>query len=96
MLHNHDFFFELLRSVADMAALNPKGANMFFSNERAGFINFGKNQAKIDPKAPSDFIYLFICALLNFISIDILFSTFSLNLFIWVCLRIIHKVNQLC
>ena len=69
-----------------MAALNPRRAKMFFPNEIAGFINFGKNLAKIDPKAPPYFINLFICALLNFISADILFSTFSLNLFIcfWV------------
>ena len=65
-----------------MAALNSKGANMFFPDEIAGFINFGKNLAKIDPKAPPDFINLFIYALLNFILVDILFSTFSLNLFI--------------
>ena len=67
-----------------MAALNPKGAKVLFPNERAGFISFGKNIAKIDPKAPPDFINSFICVLLNFISVDILFSTFSLNLFIWV------------
>ena len=70
-----------------MAALNPKGANMFFPNEIAGFINFGKNLARIDPKAPPSFINLVICALLNFISVDILFSTFSLSLFICVCVK---------
>ena len=70
-----------------MAALNPKGAKMFLPNEIAGFINFGKNLAKIDPKVPPDFIKLFICASLNFISPDILFSTFSLNLFICVWVK---------
>ena len=70
-----------------MAALNPKGANLFFPNERTGFTNFGKNPAKVDPKAPPSFINLFICALLNFISVDILFSTFSLSLLICVCVK---------
>ena len=70
-----------------MAALNPRGAKMFFPHEIAGFINFGEHLAKIDPKAPPDLTNLFICALLNFISADILFSTFFLNLFIWVCVK---------
>ena len=78
-----------------MAALNPKGVNMIFPNEIAGFINFGKNLARIDPKAPTSFINLFIYDLLNFISVEILFSTFSLSLFICVCVRTIHEVNQL-
>ena len=60
---------------------------MFFPNERAGFINFSKNQAKIDPKARPSFINLFIYDLLNFKSVDILFSTFSLSLFICVCVK---------
>ena len=67
-----------------MAALNPRGAKMFFPNEIAGFINFGGNLASIYPKAPPGFINLFICALLNFISVDILFSTFYFNSFICV------------
>ena len=78
-----------------MAALNPGGAKMFLANEILGFINFGKNLARIDPKAPSDFINLFICALLNFILVDILFSTFSLYLFVSES-NTIHGVNQLC
>ena len=60
---------------------------MFYANERACFINFAKNLAKIDPKAPPDFITLFICAFLNFMPIDILFSTFSLSLFICHCVK---------
>ena len=60
---------------------------MFFQNEITGFINFGKNLAKIDPKATPDFINLFICALLNFMSGDILFSTFSFSLLICVCVK---------
>ena len=60
---------------------------MFFPDERAGFINFGKNLARIDPKAPPDFINLFIYVLVNFISVDILFSTFSLSLFICVWVK---------
>ena len=55
-----------------MAAVNPRGAKIFFLDEIAGFINFSKNLAYIHPKAPP-FINLFICALLNFISVDILF-----------------------
>ena len=70
-----------------MEALNPKSAKMFFPNEIAGFINFGKNLASIDPKAPPSFINLFICALLNFISVDILFSSFCLSLFICLCVK---------
>ena len=77
-----------------MAALTPRGAKVFFPNEISGFINFGKNLARIDPTALPAFINLFICALLNFISADILFSTFSLSLFMSV-LRTIHDVNQL-
>ena len=57
---------------------------MFFPNEIAVFINFGKNLARIDPKAPLSFINLFIYDLLNFISVDILFSTSSRSLFICV------------
>ena len=60
---------------------------MFFLKEIAGFINFGKNLASTDPKAPPSFINLFICALLNFISVYILFSTFSLSLFICDCVK---------
>ena len=60
---------------------------MFFPNEIAGFINFGKNLASIDPKAAPSFINLFLCALLNFMSVDILFATFSLSLFICVCVK---------
>ena len=70
-----------------MDALHPRGAKMFFPNEIAGFINFGKNLASIDPKALPSFINLFICVLFNFISVDILFSTFSLSLFICVCVK---------
>ena len=70
-----------------MAALNPRGANMFFPNEIAGFIKFAKNLAKIDPKAPPSFNHFFIWALLSFISVDILFSTFSFSLFTCVCVK---------
>ena len=87
VLRNPYIFSCIAASVALIAALNPRGGNMFFPHERAGFINFSKNLASIDPKAPPDFIILFICVLLNFASVDILFSTFSLNLFICVCVR---------
>ena len=69
---------------------------MFFPNEIAGFINFGKNLTSIDPKAPPSFNEFFICALLNFISVDMLFSTFSLSLLFVIVLNTIHEVNQLC
>ena len=71
-----------------MAALNPKGANMFFPNERVGFINFGKNLAKIDPKAPPSFVNLFIC--------DNCFQLFLLVYLFVSVLRTINEVNQLC
>ena len=80
-------FFLIAASVADNAALSPRGAKMFFPNEIAGFINLSKNVANINPKAPPDFIILFICALLNFISADMLFSTLFLNLFICDCVK---------
>ena len=67
-----------------MAALITRGAKMFFPDEISGFINFGNNLASIDSKAPPSFINLLTCALLNFISVYILFSTFSLSLFICV------------
>ena len=71
-----------------MAALNPRGAKMFFPNKIAGFINFGKKFASIDLKAPPSSINQFIIyALLNFTSVGILFSTFSLGLFICVCVK---------
>ena len=76
LFHNHELFFRIASSVAEMAALNPRGDKMFFPNEITGFINLGKNLASIHPKAPPSFINSFICALLNFISVDILFSTF--------------------
>ena len=70
-----------------MAALNPRGAKIFFPYEIAGFINCDKNLASIDPKAPPSFNNLFICGMFNFISVNILLSTFSLSLFICVCVK---------
>ena len=54
---------------------------MFFPNEIAGLINFGNSLPKIYPKAPPDIIFL-ICALLNFISADMLLFIEFLNLVI--------------
>ena len=79
-----------------MAALNPKGANMFFPNERAGFINFGKNLARINPKAPPSFINLFICALPNLYQLTYCFQLFLLVYLFASLLRAIHEVNHLC
>ena len=48
--------------VAFIAADKPKGTKMFSPNEIAGLINFGKNLASIDPKAPTDFTNLiYLC-----------------------------------
>ena len=60
---------------------------MFFPNAIAGFINFDKNLARIDPQAPPSLINLFICVLLNFILVHILLPTFSVSLFICVCVK---------
>ena len=79
-----------------MDALNPRGAKFFFPNKINGFINFVKNLAKIDHKAPPDFINSFICALLNFISVDIFSQLFLLIYSFGSVLRTIHEVNQLC
>ena len=81
--HNHVFFLSILLIAAD----NPSGKPTFVNIEVAGFINFGKNLIKTDPKAPPDFIILFICALLNFLSADMLFSTLFLNSFICDCAK---------
>ena len=74
-------FFSIATSVADMAELNARGANIFFPIDIADSINFGKKFNNILPKFPPYFIVLFICTLLNFMPVDILFSIFFLNLF---------------
>ena len=59
------YFFCIPASAALIAADNPKGANMFFPTEIAGFINLGNNLPKIDPKAPPDFTnFLFVLCLI--------------------------------
>ena len=59
------YFLFIAASVADIAALYPKGANMFFPSERADFINFGKNLAKLILKYLLILlIYLFVLCLI--------------------------------
>ena len=69
-------------SIPLIAAVNPSGKPTFVNIEIAGLISFGRILPRIGPKGLFDFIILFICALLNFISADMLFSIFSFSLFI--------------
>ena len=72
-------FFWIPGSTADIAAVNPNGANTFFAK---GILTFIKGPAILpnnDPKNPPDCIIFFICALLNFISVDMLLLTAFLN-----------------
>ena len=76
----------------DMDALNPRGAKIFLPIEIAGFINLGKKLINNLPKFPPSFIILFICTLLNFISVDIFQLSFS---FVSVS-NTIHEVIVFC
>ena len=60
---------------------------MFFNTEVAGLINLGNNLPKIEANAPPDIIIFFIYALLNFISVDMLFSMLFLNLVVCFCIK---------
>ena len=79
-------------SVAVIAALNPRGANIFFPIDIAGFINFHKKIINNLPKFPPSFIISFICTLLNFMSVDMLFSIFPLIYLIVVQSNTIHEL----
>ena len=81
------YFFCIAAPVADIAALNSKGANMFFPTEIAGLINLGKNLPDDLPKKPPYCTIFIICALLNFISADMVFSILFLNLVICCCVK---------
>ena len=73
------YFFAIELSIKLLAADNPKNPNGFttdFNKGRPVFINGPKSL----PKDPLDIINFLICTLLNFISIDILFSISSFNL----------------
>ena len=63
------YFFCMLPSIADIAAVKPNGANTFLANGIATFINGPASLLNKLPKNPSDCINFFICALLNFISV---------------------------
>ena len=66
--------------MADIAAAKPNGADTFLANDNATFINGPANLLNKLPKNPPDCIILFICALLNFISVAELLLTAFLNL----------------
>ena len=61
------FFFLILPSITDIAAVKPNGANTFLANGIATFINGPASLLNNLPKNPPDCINFFICALLNFI-----------------------------
>ena len=69
---------------------------MFEPNEIAGFISLGKKLINNLPKFPPSFIILFVCTLLNFISVDILFLILSISLSFVVVANTIHEVTDLC
>ena len=54
------FFFCILPSIADIAAVKPNGANTFFANGIATFINGPANLLNNLPKNPPDCIHFFI------------------------------------
>ena len=81
------YFFLIAPSIPLIAALNPKGNPTFFNIGLATLMKLGNNFRKIDPKAPPDIIIIFICALLNFISDDMLFSKLFLSLVISLCVK---------
>ena len=74
------YFFCILPSVADIAAVKPNGANTFLANDISTFINGPANLLNNLPKNPSDCINFFVCALLNFISVAKLLLIAFLNL----------------
>ena len=63
------YLFYILPSIADIAAVKPNGANTFLANGIATFINGPANLLNNLPKNPPDCVIVFICALLNFISV---------------------------
>ena len=63
------YFFLILPSIADIAAVKPNGANKFLANGIATFINGPDSLLNNLPKNPPDCINFFICGLLNFISV---------------------------
>ena len=75
-----NFFFCILPSIADIAAVKPNGANTFLANGIATFINGPTNLLNNLPKNPPDCIIFFICVLLNFTSVAELLLTAFLNL----------------
>ena len=74
------YLFCILPSIPDIAAVKPNGANTFLANGIATFINGPASLLNNLPKTPPDCIIFFICALLNFISVDKLLLIAFLNL----------------
>ena len=63
-------------SAADAVAVNPKGIKTLLANDLITFFIYGNsvfnNGPSNLPKNPPDWIILLICALENFISVDVL------------------------
>ena len=66
--------------MANIAAVQPNGANTFLANGIATFINGPTNLLNNLPNNPPDCIIFFIFVLLNFISVAELLLTAFLNL----------------
>ena len=86
-------FFWIPSSVAETAAVIPKGTKVFYAKVRATFINGSANLINNEPENPPDWIILDIWALESFISVDILFSNAFLEPASFLLSIIIHEVN---
>ena len=64
-------------SIAEAAADIPNGAKIFFASRTATFINWPAVLLNSEPK---NWVILYIWALENFISVEMLFSNAFLNL----------------
>ena len=84
MLQNYVISFKFPYSIAEAAAVIPKGAKILFANGTATFLKGPANLLDNEPKNYPDLIILDIWASDNFISADMLFSIAFLNLI--VCL----------
>ena len=54
LFQNHVFFFLILASIAEAAAVSPNGAKTFFAKAIATFINGPANLLNNDHKNPPD------------------------------------------
>ena len=73
-------------SIPDIAVDNPSGRPTLVNKEVAALINLGSNLLKIDLKPLPDNVTFLICALLNFMSVDVLLFIEFRNLV--VCLLV--------